>query len=254
MEYEPFPHTRWTLIRQVGQTDPAAQRAALTTLLTRYQPALRSYLRVVKRLTQHETDDLLQAFITEQVLERELVQKADASRGRFRTFLLTSLNNFTVSRGRQQRLRATDKLPETPTPDASPSPDAVVEAAWARALVHEVIAAMRQECENTRRQDIWLVFQGRILAGVYGTSPVISYEQLAAQLQLKSPTQAANLLVTAKRMYARLLREAVGEYEEDADAIDAEIAELRHALAADSSDSWAPDPSDPPPPAAKEPS
>ena len=55
---------------------------------------------------------------------------------------------------------------------------------------------------------------------------------VAAVALAASSAQAANLLVTAKRMYARLLRLAVGEYESDPDAIDHEIADLRRLLAA----------------------
>ena len=237
MGYQPFPNTHWSLVRRAGKPDAAARREALTALLGRYQPALRSYLRVVKRLPAEEADELLQGFIADQLLERELIGRADQARGRFRTLLLTSLNNFAVSRGRAARRRAAEPLDargEGPVGEAGGlSPDVVVEAAWARALVHDVIAAMREECVRTGRGDVWAVFEGRILGEVFGTGRVIPYEELAAGLGLESPSQAANLLVTAKRMYARLLRLAVGEYEADLGAIDAEIADLRRVLAAD---------------------
>jgi hypothetical protein len=186
----------------------------------------------VRKLPADRADDLLQAFIADQLLDQNLVARADKSRGKFRTLLLTSLNNFAVSRGRQARLRATEPLSDDPMVSAEPGPDKVVQAAWARALVHEVVARMRQECRRAHRPDIWLVFEGRILADVFGVGAVISYEDLAAQLQLQSPAQAANLLVTAKRMYARLLREAVAEYEALPEDVDTEIADLRRALTA----------------------
>jgi tetratricopeptide (TPR) repeat protein len=237
MDYQPFPNTHWSLVQRAGKPDAAARRAALAVLLGRYQPALRSYLRVVKRLPADEADELLQAFIADQLLEHELIRRADQARGRFRTLLLTSLNNFAVSRGRAARRRAAEPLDaagEGLAADAGGlSPDLVVEAAWARSLVHDVLQAMHQECTRTSRPDVWAVFEGRILAEVFGTGRVVPYEDLAAALQLESPSQAANLLVTAKRMYARLLRLAVGEYESDLGAIDAEIADLRRILAAD---------------------
>ena len=90
---------------------------------------------------------------------------------------------------------------------------------------------MRRECQTAGRGDVWRVFEGRILAEVFDQGPVIGYEALAMELKLKSPAQAANLLVTAKRMSARLLRAAVAEYESSEDGIDAELAELRNSLA-----------------------
>jgi predicted negative regulator of RcsB-dependent stress response len=78
--------------------------------------------------------------------------------------------------------------------------------------------------------DVWTVFQHRVLAEVFDSREALPYDTLAQQLGLDSPTRAANLLVTAKRTYARLLRAAVAEYELDADKIDQEIAELRDLL------------------------
>jgi len=256
-DYQPFPPTHWSLVRRAGaplrsangpekpldsaagaegesEKDlDAARREALAVLLARYQPALRSYLRVVRRFSAHETDDLLQGFITDQVLAHELLRRADETRGRFRSLLLTCLNNFVASRFRAKYRRSEEPLDHdaaVSTGVDGASPAAVVEAAWARALVNEVLKAMRDECTQTRRQDVWAVFEGRVLAEVFEQREPVSYEALRRSLNLKSPMQAANLLVTAKRMYARLLRSAVAEYERNAHDIDAEIASLRHIL------------------------
>jgi DNA-directed RNA polymerase specialized sigma24 family protein len=235
--YQPFPNTHWSLVRRAGTSDAAARREALTTLLTRYRPALLSYLRAVKKMRSDQADELLQDFIADQLLERRLVAKADPSRGRFRSLLLTSLNHFAVDHHRARRRRAAESLDSEclggePRAAAACSPEAGVEAVWARALVHDVLEAMRCECAATGRADLWAVFEGRILADIFGGAGTVPYESLAAALQLESPTQAANLLVTAKRMYARLLRMAIGEYESDPAAVEAEIADLRRILAA----------------------
>jgi len=235
MDYHPFPQTHWSLIRRAG-ADGDGRREALATLLSRYEPALRSYLRAVRKLPPDQADDLLQAFIAEQLLEYNLIARADQTRGRFRTLLLTSLQHFAASRYRHDQRRATGALPPDAAASAGPSPQKAVEAAWVRSLVHDVIAAMELECRQTNRPDIWLVFEGRILSELFGKGPLLSYQSLAETLRLSSPTQAANLLVTAKRMYARLLRQAVGEYEKNPEDIEAEIADLRHVLAADASD------------------
>jgi DNA-directed RNA polymerase specialized sigma24 family protein len=240
--YHPFPQTHWSLVRRAGgagaggggggdAADEEARREALATLLARYAPALRSYLRTVRRLPEDAADDLLQAFIADRLLASELLRSADAGRGQFRTLLLTSLNRFATSRFRSERLRSADPLAEgSDPPDAGPSPAAAVEAAWARTLIHGVTEAMREQCAATGRADVWAVFEGRVLAEIFEDRPPVSYEQLAARFGLQSPAQAANLLITAKRMYARLLRTAVAEYEPDEARIDAEIADLRRLL------------------------
>jgi DNA-directed RNA polymerase specialized sigma24 family protein len=230
--YQRFPSTHWSLVRRAGTAaEPEARRQALAVLLTRYLPALRSYLRLVRQIPSADADDLLQAFITDQFLQRDLLARADRSRGRFRTLLLTCLNNFVATRARTAAARTADLLAEPPLADGRvPEPPLAVECAWARALVHEVLEAMREECARTGRPDIWAVFEGRVLAEIFADGTCVSYKELAARLHLGSPGQAANLLVTAKRMYARLLRAAVSEYELEPEDVDAEIADLRRIL------------------------
>jgi len=58
----------------------------------------------------------------------------------------------------------------------------------------------------------------------------LPYEQLVEKFRLASPAQASNLLITARRMFVRVLRAVIGEYEPDEKAIDAEIAELMEQL------------------------
>jgi len=202
----------------------------MTTLLTRYEPALKSYLRIVRRLGD-ESDDILQAFVADSLLEREMLRHANEGRGKFRTFLLTCLNHFVASWYRTAKAKSTASLGGTLATD-EPTPSAQIEAIWARTLIQDVITAMREHCLTEKRNDIWTVFEGRMLAEFFENQPPISYETLAAQLGLRSPTQAANLLVTAKRLYARMLRVAVNEYEHDEANIEAEIADLQNTLAA----------------------
>ncbi|HVS71739.1 MAG TPA: hypothetical protein VHQ47_10835, partial [Phycisphaerae bacterium] len=221
--------THWSLVRRAAFSTPEARKQALETLLARYLPALKSYLRTARKLRPADADDLLQSFITDKVLAKDLLKHADSSRGRFRTFLLTSLNNYAVSR----RRKAVAKPTPTPLhlPATDPPPARAAEAAWARSLLANVLDAMRRECRRTRRPDVWAVFQTRILAPIYDNTQPPDYATLAKTLGLASPTQAANLLVTAKRLYARLLRTAIAEYERDDAAIDDELLSLHDALA-----------------------
>jgi RNA polymerase sigma-70 factor (ECF subfamily) len=232
--YHPFPNTHWSLVRRAGEEDAGVRREALGVLLVRYAPALRSYLRVVKKVPTEQVEDLVQGFIAERMLEGEIIARADPARGRFRALLLTSLNNYAASRWRAERVRRGEMLGEQAEemPSATSAPAVAVEAAWARTLVRDVLAAMRRECMVTERADVWAVFEGRILAEIFGEGDVVPYEVLATELGLKTPGQAANLLVTGKRMYARLLRQAVGEYEREPAAVEAEIADLQRVLAA----------------------
>jgi hypothetical protein len=228
---QPFPNTHWSLVRRAGLPDETARREALKTLLERYLPALRSFLRGVHRMPDDDTEELLQAFIAERILEHGLISQADESKGRFRTLLLTSLRNFAVSRYRSQRVRTTSSLTAFAPIDNHPTADFLAQVDWARTLINGVLATMQTECQHNGRQDVWLVFEERVLAGIRGVRKPIAYDLLAQRLHLPTPTSAANLLVTAKRMYERLLRSAVAEYVRNPADIDEEIRDLRRILA-----------------------
>ena len=85
--------------------------------------------------------------------------------------------------------------------------------------------------EASGRQDLWGVFQCRVVGPIMEATPPVDYKQLVERFGFQSPTQASNVLTTAKRMYARALRSAVGQYADGHDAIESEIEELKGILA-----------------------
>jgi RNA polymerase sigma-70 factor (ECF subfamily) len=232
---EPFPSTHWTLVAAVGE-DSALRRAALGELLKRYLPPMRSHLRMRWRFGADQTDDLLQGFLSKQVLEKDLIGRADSEKGRFRTFLLTALDRYVMNQQRreragkraQSRAEPLDGSNEPVAKDAEPS-DAF-DTAWAEAVLNETVGRMQQRCEGTDREDLWRVFQARILAPATDATPPIPYSELVRSLGLTSPAQASNVLITAKRLFTRSLRSVIAEYERDENQIDAEIADLRRIL------------------------
>jgi DNA-directed RNA polymerase specialized sigma24 family protein len=227
----PFPNTHWSLVQRAGLPDVAARREALGILLARYEPALKSYLMRTWRVSQDTAEELVQAFVSDRILEHDLLQNASQGRGRFRALLVTCLRNFTISWFRSRQVRGTVPLSANMESRNDASPEKILDTAWARALVGSVLQAMKDECRRTNRFNVWIVFEARLLAAAFENSTPTSYEDLASQLGLTSPVQAANLLVTAKRTYARLLRAAVAEYESDPSRIDDEISDLREILA-----------------------
>ena len=118
----------------------------------------------------------------------------------------------------------------TVSPDAD-SPSDVFDVAWARELLGEVLRRMEAECDGARRREIWGVFESRILRPILDNAATLPYEQLVKRFGFRSPTQAANALVTAKRMFARTLRTVVSEYALGEQAVESEIRDLQHILA-----------------------
>jgi hypothetical protein len=74
------------------------------------------------------------------------------------------------------------------------------------------------------------VFDGRLLRPLVEDAAPVNYEELVRTFGFQSTEQASNALITAKRMFGRQLRFLIGEYAEDAAAVEAEIAELKRIL------------------------
>ena len=231
-----FPTTRWTVVEDAAASGTAGA-SAIASLLGSYLAPLRAHLLHDRRLPAQEADDLLQGFVADKVLESELLARATPEKGRFRTFLLVALDRYVSNQLRNESRKATAPQKLVPLDEAQnlasgdPTPSAVFEMTWARQVLANAACRMKEQCDASGRADVWGVFEARVLGPTLeGTEPE-PYEQLVARLNLGGVDAASNLLVTAKRMFARSLRGVVGEYMGEGGEVDQEIADLRAILA-----------------------
>ena len=231
-----FPTTHWTSVERAGGPGTIASDA-LGRLLTRYMAPLRAHLVLQKRLPPEKADDLLQAFVAEKVLERGLVAGATRGKGRFRTFLLIALDRFVWNQIRNEgrKRRSPDNL--VPLEEAAgliddaPQPSEAFDLAWARQVLANAAQQMQEQCRRSGRLDVWRVFEARVLTPTLHGGPPVHYDVLVSELGFGSADAASNLVITAKRMFARSLEGVIGEYMGEDGEIEQEIAELRQALA-----------------------
>src|SRR6516164_7312189 len=87
-----FPATRWTLVVAAGDPTGRKTRSALASLCENYWYPLYAYLRR-RGYAADQAHDLTQEFFV-RVLEGRYLDRADPEKGRFRSFLLTSLKFF----------------------------------------------------------------------------------------------------------------------------------------------------------------
>ena len=233
-----FPTTHWSQVARAGAEEATSQREALEQLLRQYLPAFRAHVIRVLRVPADDADDLVQSFVCDRIVAEGLVGGADQKRGRFRTYLLTALDRH-VARVRRYEL-ARKRRPDSGTTtldegndiaaDGDATPAEIFDIEWARAAIAQAIEQMRKECEG-ERDDLWRIFRARVLAPtIEGIEPT-PYPQLVEELKLVSVDVAANLTVTAKRMFGRCLRAVVGRYA-DSGELEQEIREVREILAA----------------------
>ena len=209
-------------------------------LLQRYLPALRAHLILHRRIAPDRADDLLQSFVSRKVLEQRLIARSDRTRGRFRSFLLKALDYYVIDQLRQQKSRGAAHQPaqfdevqelDLADDDADAQPSQAFDRAWAKEVVAEAVRRMRADCQRSGRADVWGVFEHRVLApSLHGAEP-LPYEQLVKTYALDSPAQASNVLMTAKRTFARMLRSVIAESAEDDAEIEQDLKDLKQILA-----------------------
>ena len=139
-----------------GQEDRDAAWDALEKLCGIYWDPLYAYVRRQGH-SAADAQDLTQDFFA-RFVERKYVQLADPARGRFRTFLLTSLKHFlvnewnkanTLKRGGGQKVlsldeeRAEKRFAAEPVVDQAP--DATFDQRWATTLLNRALANLRDE-------------------------------------------------------------------------------------------------------------
>jgi RNA polymerase sigma-70 factor (ECF subfamily) len=87
-----FATTRWSLVLAVRDPASPDAAAALATLCETYWYPVYAFIRRTGKSTD-EARDLTQGFFT-RVLEKDYFSQARQERGRFRSFLLTSVRHF----------------------------------------------------------------------------------------------------------------------------------------------------------------
>lgn len=235
--HHPFPSTHWSAVTAAaaGQGSDELRRAALTRLLGQYAAPMRGYLLRSMRVPPDRVEDLLQRFVADKILEQDLLGRAAQARGRFRSFLVAALQRFVLNCLREERALKRSPgaawfVPDAAldVADAEPRPDDGFDTAWARQVLDNTVERMRDQCHA--RPDIWGVFEGRVLMPTLLQAEPVPYARLVERYGFESPAQASNVLVTANRMFLRLLRDVIGQYEMTEEEIDAEIRDLKNIL------------------------
>jgi len=200
-----FPSTQWSKVLNAGHGELPGGPAALEDLCRAYWPPLYSFLRRQGE-SPHDAEDLVQGFLA-RVLAREDLAGVGPEKGRFRTFLLTSLRNFTIKQAlRDKALKRgggqvpisinADEAERLCGPDlTTDSPEAAFDRRFAQAVVARAFAALREEHRARDKEQLFAA-----LAPHLDGTESEGYEQSAAQLGLTPGTVA----VTVHRMRGRL--------------------------------------------------
>src|SRR5574339_1215757 len=97
-----FPATRLSVVEKTRSGDEETRRVALATVIEAYWKPAYKYLRVKWSLGPDEAADLTQEFFAT-ALEKDVIEKYQPSRARFRTYLRLCLDGFAANARKAER-------------------------------------------------------------------------------------------------------------------------------------------------------
>jgi RNA polymerase sigma factor (sigma-70 family) len=239
-----FVTTRWSLILSAANPGSEQQKAhdALAELCRTYWRPIFSFVRGRGHSVEDAQDFTQDFFAT--ILKNNWLQHADRNRGRFRSLLLRSLQNFLINAAARANARKRgggavfiswdDWTAESPSQfsipidgvDALP-PERLFDLNWAATVVEHALQRLREECES--KSKLWL-FQA-LSPHLTDERDEVSYAKLSAELKM-AETAVKKQLHNMRQRYRSLLRDEVSQTVEDPSDVDDEIRYLCASLAA----------------------
>lgn len=232
-----FGTTHWSVVLTAGDLQSPDAQACLTQLCQTYWFPLYGCVRR-HGYPPADAEDLTQAFFAK-LLEKNQIALADPERGRFRTFLLRSLENFlrTQHRDRNAQKRgggrqiiswdaqtAEERYADQPVETASPAE--LFEREWAATLVEQVLERLRREFADSGRLELFDALE----PSLWGDDTSIPHAQIAEPLGMT----VVAVRVTLHRLRQRfhdLLCGAIASTVQNPSETDDELRYLRRVLA-----------------------
>jgi RNA polymerase sigma-70 factor (ECF subfamily) len=232
-----FATTHWSVVQTAGERETPESSQALEALCRAYWYPLYAYVRRAGHSPQ-DAEDLTQAFFA-RFLEKQWVVEADRNRGRFRSFLLSSLKHFLANEwdkaraekrgGRVKFIPLNSDTAETRyrrEPADTATPDREFDRRWALALLDTVLSRLQQEYADEGKSGLF----DRLKGTLGGDRSGLPYARLGEQLQMSEG--AVKVAVHRLRQrYRVILRSEIANTVSTSDEVEAELKELFAALA-----------------------
>jgi RNA polymerase sigma factor (sigma-70 family) len=229
-----FPTTRWTLVVAAGDPHRKEARSALVSLCEIYWYPLYSYLRR-RGHPAEQAQDLTQEFFI-RVLEGRYLDRADPEKGRFRSFLLTSLKFFVADEEDRQRAQkrgggavlplefssGEDRYQREPAHDETP--ERIFERRWALAVLDRVVERLRNEFVHQGRPEHFEPLKVFLLG--HSDAP---YATLAREMNTSEGALKVAIHRRRKR-YRELFRQEIAGTVADPGEVESELRFLAAAL------------------------
>ena len=231
-----FPVTKWSKIINLKTSDDSRKDLIINELLERYWKPIYCYLRS-KGYDNETAKDMTQGFFQEVVLGRKLIQKAEQTKGRFRTFLLTAIDRYIID---LHRYEATSKrkphgqmfqlsnvdLSSVPSITSDSTPEQSFHIAWISNLLDQVLCEVKNEFFDNNKQLHWQVFDDKILKPIIKSSKPPSLKDMCAKYGINSDKRVSNMIITVKRRLRKSLERCLRQFARSDSQVKQEILEM----------------------------
>jgi DNA-directed RNA polymerase specialized sigma24 family protein len=212
-----FLTTQWSLIEGI-QDGKDQDKALIGFLLKQYWKPVYCYLRH-KGYGNEQAKDLTQGFFHEVVLNRDLVGRADQSRGRFRAFLLHALKQYVSKQDHKQQAQKRleqkgisfeiDEEPVLPESVVQSTAEESYHYAWLSFLLEHVLEEVKDDCKQQGLDIHWALFNKRIVWPIFDDRPPPSLPELCELYDIEDEKKASNMIITVKRRFKAVLMQHV---------------------------------------------
>lgn len=233
-----FETTRWSLIRAAASSRPSQSGQALESLCAIYWPPLYTYIRH-RGNSAEDAKDLTQEFFA-RFLEKDYLKDVDPAKGKFRSFLLASVNHFLSNeRDRARTLKRGGGVSFLPLDFTeielryrcgalhTLSPEKMFERAWALALLDSALSRLRREYELSGKTGVFESLKSTLTA----QEPHVPYRDLAAELAM-SEEAVKTTAHRLRRRYRDMLLDEIAQTLPEGENVEEELRGLFAALGA----------------------
>jgi len=231
-----FVSTRWAVVLKAGEAPSTQQADALAQLCQMYWYPLYAYIRR-QGSSREDAEDLTQEFFA-RLLERNYLNRADPSIGKFRWFLLGALKHFLSNqRERAQTLKRGGRVVHVPLdelaaetryqrqPATTLTPERVFERAWALTLLSRVREQLREHFEKAGKGERF----EPLASFLPGGQERKSYAEMAAELGTNEGALRVELH-RFKAAYRQFLRAEIAHTVSTPTEIDEELRHLMEVM------------------------
>jgi DNA-directed RNA polymerase specialized sigma24 family protein len=212
----PFAATHWSVVLAAGRPDDPGSLAALEVLCRAYWSPVYGHVRRCG-FSPHDAQDLTQGFFA-RLLEKNPLADVDRGKGKFRSFLLASLDHYIANQRRSAHAQkrggeyAFVSLDESEaermflrTPGSAFSPEQSFDFQWATTLLGRVLMRLQCECESAGKGGLF----DALKVYLTGDPEDLTYAALSRRLGM---TEGALKMAVSRmrRRYGELLRSEIG--------------------------------------------